>query len=110
MTPSVNNGYSPCDQRDGLGRLVVDRPYLGFVPNLLYLILAAAMSTRPQGATIPVRAIRLYQRHISKHTAQCPMRPSCSQFAIDEITTHGVARGVMHAAVRTSRHCGRPTP
>jgi putative membrane protein insertion efficiency factor len=49
--------------------------------------------------------IRLYQRQISANRAEpvCRYSPSCSNYAIDAINTHGPVRGITLAARRLLR-------
>ena len=51
-----------------------------------------------------IGCIRLYQRFISPLLGQnCRFYPSCSQYAIDALRTHGVLRGLCYAAWRIMR-------
>ena len=44
---------------------------------------------------LTIGLIRLYQRTFSRLLpATCRFRPSCSQYAIDAIVTHGLAKGL----------------
>lgn len=48
--------------------------------------------------------IRLYQRWLSPWLGQnCRFYPSCSQYAIDALRTHGVVFGLLYAAWRILR-------
>lgn len=38
--------------------------------------------------------IRAYQRHLTRYTPPCTLTPSCSQYALDAITAHGLRRGL----------------
>lgn len=51
-----------------------------------------------------VALIRLYQRFLSPWLGQhCRFHPSCSQYAIDALTVHGVCRGSVYAVWRILR-------
>ena len=53
---------------------------------------------------IIVLPIRLYQRLISPFMAdRCKYHPSCSEYAVQAIRMHGVARGVVLAGWRILR-------
>ncbi len=55
-------------------------------------------------ARLLVGFIRLYQRFISPLLGQnCRFYPSCSQYAIDALRTHGVIRGSAYAVWRIMR-------
>lgn len=62
-------------------------------------------------ATVPTRAARVlvvpilwYQRFISPFLgARCRFAPSCSQYAVDALRTHGAARGLWLAVRRLAR-------
>jgi putative membrane protein insertion efficiency factor len=48
--------------------------------------------------------IRLYQRVLSPMLpARCKYHPTCSQYAVDAIRAHGVARGLVLGAWRVLR-------
>lgn len=54
--------------------------------------------------TIAIWIIRAYQRLLSPALGRsCKYYPSCSQYAIDAVNRHGVARGVVLAAWRLLR-------
>ena len=51
-----------------------------------------------------VACLRGYQRFISPLLGpNCRFHPTCSQYAIDAIHTHGVCRGVVFALLRILR-------
>jgi uncharacterized protein len=51
-----------------------------------------------------VKLINLYQRYISVFMAPCcRFYPSCSQYTIEAITEHGVAKGVFLGTKRICR-------
>jgi putative membrane protein insertion efficiency factor len=62
-------------------------------------------------ATVPTRAARVlvvpilwYQRFISPFLgARCRFAPSCSQYAVDALRTHGAVRGLWLAVRRLAR-------
>ena len=66
---------------------------------------STARSQARRDATSPlVAAIRLYQREISAHRDPvCRYTPSCSNYAIEAINTHGPVRGSVMAARRIVR-------
>jgi len=48
--------------------------------------------------------IRLYQRYVSPLVGpKCRFSPTCSQYALEAIETHGVAKGVALGAWRVCR-------
>ncbi|WP_099332837.1 membrane protein insertion efficiency factor YidD [Actinomyces minihominis] len=48
--------------------------------------------------------IRLYQRFISPHIApRCRYYPSCSQYAVEALHTHGAIKGFLLATARIMR-------
>lgn len=56
------------------------------------------------GQRILIACIRLYQRTLSGWTGQqCRFHPTCSQFAIDAISKHGILRGIYLGMGRISR-------
>lgn len=60
------------------------------------------------GAHLPrrcaVAAVRFYQRYISPLLpASCIYRPTCSQYAVEAITSHGVMKGCWLAVRRILR-------
>ena len=57
---------------------------------------------------LPVRPlvwlIRLYQRHVSPHLGHhCRFTPTCSQYAVEALCTHGLVKGGLLAAWRILR-------
>ena len=51
-----------------------------------------------------VWAIVIYRKHISRMKIQCcRYYPSCSEYAIDSITKHGVIKGIIKSAGRVLR-------
>ncbi len=51
-----------------------------------------------------VRAVRAYQKHVSPLLGpHCRYAPSCSQYAVEALERHGVARGLALAAWRILR-------
>jgi uncharacterized protein len=72
-------------------------------PQLLGALVGGARGKGRAVAAL-VAAIRLYQRDISAHRpAVCRFTPSCSQYAVEALQAHGVARGVRLAAGRLGR-------
>ena len=55
------------------------------------------------GARAVVGAISLYQRLTSGRPSPCRFYPSCSNYAVEAIETHGVARGSLLTLRRLSR-------
>ena len=48
--------------------------------------------------------IRLYQRHISPHLGHhCRFTPTCSQYAVEALCTHGLLKGGLLAVWRILR-------
>ena len=67
---------------------------------------------------VAIAAIRAYQRTLSpdhglvgrlRREPFCPHEPTCSDYAVEALATHGVRRGVPLAARRV-RRCGRDLP
>jgi uncharacterized protein len=59
---------------------------------------------RRSGESRLVAVIRLYQREISAHRDPvCRYSPSCSNYAVEAINTHGAVRGMALAAGRLLR-------
>jgi putative membrane protein insertion efficiency factor len=56
---------------------------------------------RPFGKILCMRAIRFYQKHLSKHT--CLYRPTCSQYTLESINNNGVFIGICLGAWRILR-------
>ena len=52
---------------------------------------------------IVVRALRAYQRLTSGRPSPCRFYPSCSNYAIDAVETHGALRGIGLALRRLTR-------
>lgn len=52
-----------------------------------------------------VALVRLYQHRVSplKRTPTCRFTPSCSQYAVEALETHGALRGSLLAAWRVFR-------
>ena len=51
-----------------------------------------------------IKAIRFYQRKISPlFGPKCRFYPTCSQYAIQAIETHGVLKGIILAVLRLLR-------
>ena len=48
-----------------------------------------------------MRAIRFYQKYISRHT--CLYRPTCSQYTLESINNHGVIVGILLGTWRILR-------
>lgn len=63
--------------------------------------------TPPRGAVrAAVYLIELYRHTISPlRLPSCRFTPTCSQYAVDALSTHGLARGLWLAAVRLLK-CG----
>jgi len=55
------------------------------------------------GARLALRAIALYQAARSGRPTSCRFVPSCSAYAADAISTHGLARGTRLALGRLVR-------
>ena len=54
--------------------------------------------------SLAILPLRLYQRLLSPaFPARCKYHPTCSQYAVDAIRKHGVARGSAKAAWRLLR-------
>ena len=88
---------------------------LGCGPQLLLLAPRAAtllLRRPPAGGTRAVRLVRLYQSRIGSARAKpcCRMTPSCSEYAVQALQTHGTARGILLTAARLLRcRPGGPT-
>ncbi len=52
---------------------------------------------------VVVRALRAYQRLTSGRPSPCRFYPSCSNYAIDAVETHGALRGIGLAMRRLTR-------
>ena len=51
-----------------------------------------------------ISAVRFYQKHFSPHLgANCRFVPTCSQYAIEAIETHGAFMGLIFAFYRILR-------
>jgi putative membrane protein insertion efficiency factor len=75
------------------------------VPNLLGALGVGLRGSgdRPMVGAL-VGAVRLYQREISAHRPSvCRFSPSCSQYAVEALETHGAWKGVRLAAARLLR-------
>jgi putative membrane protein insertion efficiency factor len=64
---------------------------------------AAPARRRSPGAWLLVKAIRGYQHLMSWSTPRCRFYPSCSQYALDAVTAHGMLRGSWLALRRLGR-------
>jgi putative membrane protein insertion efficiency factor len=69
---------------------------------------ALALARAPRQAAAPggplANAIRIYQRRISQRRPPCcRFAPSCSNYALEAITTHGAGRGGLLAVRRLLR-------
>jgi putative component of membrane protein insertase Oxa1/YidC/SpoIIIJ protein YidD len=51
--------------------------------------------------------IRLYQRTLTRWTPTCPQSPSCSEYAIHAIRSHGTRQGIA-LAIAHIEHCRTP--
>jgi putative membrane protein insertion efficiency factor len=58
---------------------------------------------RPLGARVLVAAVRAYQAARSGRPTGCRYLPTCSEYAVEAIDTHGTARGAVLAARRLAR-------
>lgn len=59
---------------------------------------------------LAIACIRLYQRWLSPMLGQnCRFYPSCSQYAIEALQSHGVIRGLCYALWRIAR-CNPMSP
>lgn len=62
------------------------------------------MRSRPVSARLVITPIRAYQRYVSPlRMPACRFIPSCSQYAIDAVSVHGVPRGTWLALRRLAR-------
>jgi uncharacterized protein len=64
------------------------------------------MIRRPLTARVLVAAVRGYQAARSGRPTGCRYVPTCSEYAVEAIDTHGTTRG----AVRAARRLARCTP
>ena len=72
-------------------------------PRLVGALTRSPASSRPLVGRL-VAAILLYQREISANRAPCcRFTPSCSQYAIEALHTHGARRGLLLSAARLLR-------
>lgn len=54
--------------------------------------------------TVLVALVRAYQRCVSPiFPASCRYTPSCSEYAVQALTRHGLVRGVFYATARVLR-------
>ncbi|KKO83806.1 membrane protein insertion efficiency factor YidD [Corynebacterium otitidis] len=62
---------------------------------------------RSAAARALVRLVRFYQRRLSgfKVVSSCRFAPTCSAYALESVARHGVAAGLVLAAVRLAK-CG----
>lgn len=67
-----------------------------------------AMPSSP-GARFATRLVRSYQVNVADQRTRfvCHMTPSCSAYAMEAVSRHGVVRGGL-LTVRRLRRCGRP--
>jgi len=72
---------------------------------LLPQMFTAATRSKPdRGSSWMVALIRVYQREISAHRDPvCRFSPSCSNYAVEAINTHGALRGTAMAVRRLIR-------
>jgi hypothetical protein len=63
--------------------------------------LAARVSNR--AIAVPHRAIRLYQWLFAARVSPCRYEPSCSNYALESLETHGLMRGTWLAVRRLGR-------
>ncbi|MCU1493455.1 MAG: hypothetical protein JWO62_1219 [Acidimicrobiaceae bacterium] len=61
------------------------------------------MSDAGRPARAVVATIRAYQGARRGHLSPCRFVPSCSEYAIEAVTSHGVVKGVWLAARRIAR-------
>ncbi len=69
-----------------------------FISNLRYL---RKRVFKPYIKILCMRAIRFYQKYLSKHT--CLYRPTCSQYTLECINNHGAIIGILLGAWRILR-------
>lgn len=62
----------------------------------------AAAATAP-GARLSIGVIRLYQLARTGRVSPCRFTPTCSQYAVEAIERHGLARGLRLTAGRLTR-------
>jgi putative membrane protein insertion efficiency factor len=88
-----------------IGEAISDNCLLSSVLLLPQLLGVLAGGARKGGGVAGlVAAIRLYQRDISAHRpAVCRFTPSCSQYAVEALQTHGARKGLWLAARRLLR-------
>jgi uncharacterized protein len=63
----------------------------------------SATTVRPLPARILVAAVSAYQSARSGRPTGCRYLPTCSEYTIEAIDTHGTARGTVLAARRLAR-------
>ena len=61
------------------------------------------------GGRLAARMVRSYQLHVSipRGRSVCPMRPTCSRYALQALSRHGLLRG-LGLVVGRLRRCRRP--
>jgi hypothetical protein len=64
---------------------------------------AAPARRRSPGAWVIVKVIRGYQHLMAWSTPRCRFAPSCSQYALEAVTAHGMLRGSWLAVRRLGR-------
>jgi hypothetical protein len=81
---------------------------LGCGPQLVLLAPLGArllLSRPPAGESRAIALVRLYQERISARRAHgcCRMTPTCSNYAVEALHTHGTVRGIRLTAARLLR-------
>jgi putative membrane protein insertion efficiency factor len=64
---------------------------------------SSAVTRRPLPARILVAAVHAYQAARSGRPTGCRYLPTCSEYAVEAMETHGTARGTVLAARRLAR-------
>lgn len=57
----------------------------------------------PLGARLAVGAIHIYQLARAGRVSPCRFTPTCSQYAVEALTRHGVRRGLRLTLARLAR-------